>query len=148
MPCHYDHTPSNDCFINGFSPAVQITHKGNIEKSYKLKLGQKTFSFPEYRLIRTTWRKQIGFWSLVFCPPSVSLWFVSSFWYDTPMQKQYDVFVSYTCLFSNGVACWCWCSCWIQIWCSKSKSKSFPKRKLIVETSLLWNYHYDYVLSF
>lgn len=66
--------------ITSFLLQSKNHRNGNIEKSYKLKPWRRTFPFPGYRLIKATLRKQRGFWSLLFCPPSASLSFVSSFW--------------------------------------------------------------------
>lgn len=71
---------STTVLITSFLLQSKNHRNGNIEKSYKLKPWRRTFPFPGYRLIKATLRKQRGFWSLLFCPPSASLSFVSSFW--------------------------------------------------------------------
>lgn len=71
---------STTVLITSFLLQSKNHRNGKIGKSYKLKPWRRTFPFPGYRLIKATLQKQRGFWSLLFCPPSASLSFVSSFW--------------------------------------------------------------------
>lgn len=77
IKCKYQ---SMSFFSTGFHLQSKYPRNGKVGKLYKLELWRRTFLFPEYRLIKTTWRKGRGFWSLLFYPPSVSLSSVSSFW--------------------------------------------------------------------